>query len=101
MSDSRPRKTPKTQPASAGGPPRPPKRTARGLSDGLPEEPHIDIPDPVVLKELASALGQRPFRIVADVMELARRLVFAGDPLDFETASKIAKKYGFQARHIG
>jgi translation initiation factor IF-2 len=100
MSDSRPGKIPKTQPASAGGPPRPPKKTARGLSDESPEGPHIDIPDPVILKELATALGQRPFRIVADVLELGR-LVFAGDPVDFETATTVAKKYGYQTRHVG
>ena len=100
MSGSRPHKRPKTQPASAGGPPRPPKKTARGLGDESPEGPHIDIPDPVVLKALATALRQRPFRIVADLMELGR-LVFVGDPVDFETASKVAKKYGFQTRHAG
>jgi len=100
MSDSRPDKIPKTQPAFAGGPPRPPKKTARGLSDESPERPHIEIPDPVILKELATALGQRPFRIVTDVMELGR-LTFAVDPVDFETASKVAKKYGFEARHVG
>lgn len=38
MSDSLPDQTPKTQPASAGGPPRPPKKTARGLSDGFPDD---------------------------------------------------------------
>ena len=100
MSDSRSHKRPKTQPASAGGPPRPPKKTARGLGDESAEGPHIDIPDPVILRELATALGQRPFRIVADVLELGR-LVFTGDPVDFETATTIAKKYGYQTRHVG
>ena len=38
MSDSRPDQTPKTQSASAGGPPRPPKKTARGLGDGFPDD---------------------------------------------------------------
>jgi translation initiation factor IF-2 len=70
------------------------------LNDESPEGRQIDIPDPVVLKELATALGQRPFRIVADVMELGR-LAFAGDPLDFQIAATIAKKYGFHARHVG
>ena len=101
MSDSRPHKMPKTQPASSGGPPRPPKKTARGLGDQSPEGPHADLPDPVVLKDLAVALGQRPFRIVADVLEHAHRFVPAGSEVDFETASKIAKKYGFRARHVG
>jgi len=52
------------------------------------------------LKELAAALGQRPFRVVADLMELGR-LVLANDSVDFDTASKVAKKYGFQTRHVG
>jgi mannitol/fructose-specific phosphotransferase system IIA component (Ntr-type) len=38
MSDSQPDQTPKTQPASAGGPPRPPKKTARGLGDEFPDD---------------------------------------------------------------
>jgi hypothetical protein len=99
MSDSRPRKKPKTQPASAGGPPRPPKKTARGLDDGSPEGPHIDIPDPVILEELATALGQKTFWIVADLIQLGL-VVFAGGPVDFETASKVAKKYGYQTRLV-
>jgi hypothetical protein len=63
MSDSSNKKSPNTQPAAAGGPPRPPKKTARDLEDQSPEEPHIDIPDPVVVKDLAAALGQKPFKI--------------------------------------
>jgi len=38
MSDSSSDQTPKTQPASAGGPPRPPKKTARGLGDEFPDD---------------------------------------------------------------
>ena len=48
MSDSQPDQTPKTQPASAGGPPSPPKKTARGLGDGFPDDffgPGVDIVD--------------------------------------------------------
>jgi hypothetical protein len=30
---------PKAQPAPAGGPPRPPKKTARGVEDGSPDDP--------------------------------------------------------------
>ena len=37
MGDSRPDQNPKTQPASAGGPPRPPKKTARGLGGEFPD----------------------------------------------------------------
>jgi translation initiation factor IF-2 len=60
-------------------------------------EKTLELHDPVVLKELASAVGQKPFRIVADVMELGQ-MKFVGDPVDFKTAAKIAKKYGFVAK---
>jgi hypothetical protein len=33
-------------------------------------------------------------------MELGR-FAFAGDPVDFDTAARIAQKYGFNARHPG
>jgi hypothetical protein len=98
MSDSSPGKIPQAQPASAGGgPQQPPKKTVRGLDDPSPEDLHIDIPDRVVLGELAVALKQKQFRIIADVMELGR-FAIAGDPVDFDTAARIAKKYGFKAR---
>jgi mannitol/fructose-specific phosphotransferase system IIA component (Ntr-type) len=38
MNNCRLRQTPKTQPASAGGPPRPPKKTARGLGGEFPDD---------------------------------------------------------------
>ena len=48
MSDSQSDPTPKTQPASAGGPPRPPKKTARGLGDEFPDDyfgPKVNVVD--------------------------------------------------------
>lgn len=48
MSDSRSDQTPKTQPASAGGPPRPPKKTARGLGGEFPDDffgPRVNVVD--------------------------------------------------------
>ena len=96
MSDLRPDETPQAQPASAGSPPRPPKRTARGLGEDSPEGRSIELPDPIVLKDLASALGQRPFNIVADVME-SGQFKSLGDFLEFDVAARVAKKYGFIA----
>ena len=98
MSDSRPQKLPKTQPAGSNGPPRPPKKTARDL-DEPPQEPHIDIPDPVVVRDLASALRKKPFKIIADLMEIGQ---FANvtATVGFQTASKVAWKYGFYARRV-
>jgi len=68
MSDLQPDEIPPTQPASAGSPPRPPKKTARGLEDESPEGRSIEFPDPILLKDLASALGQKLVRVVADLM---------------------------------
>ena len=48
MSDSRSDDAPKTQPASAGGPPRPPKKTVRGLGDDFPDGyfgPNVNVVD--------------------------------------------------------
>ena len=48
MSDSPSDQRPKTQPASAGGPPRPPKKTARGLGDEFPDDcfgPGVNVVD--------------------------------------------------------
>ena len=48
MGDSRPDQSPKTQPASAGGPPRPPKKTARGLGGEFPDDffgPNVNVVD--------------------------------------------------------
>ena len=99
MSNSRPRKIPKTQPASAGGPPRPPKKTARDLADDSPQEPHIDIPDPVVVEDLASALGQKPFIIIGDLMKFGE-FATVRMTVGFETASKVAWVHGFYARRV-
>jgi len=67
------------------------------LEDQPPDEPHIDIPDPVVVRDLASALQQKPFRIIADLMEVGEFANLHGT-VGFETASKVALKYGFYAR---
>jgi mannitol/fructose-specific phosphotransferase system IIA component (Ntr-type) len=48
MSDSRSDQTPKPQAASAGGPPGPPKKTARGLGDEFPDDyfgPKVNVVD--------------------------------------------------------
>ncbi len=98
-----PGKPPKTQPASAGGPPdpppRPPKLTAADLLD--PGEPgkRIFISDYVEVRELAELLGLKPFKVVADILKL-RIFKHPDELIDFPTASKIAKKHGFVAERI-
>jgi len=47
--------------------------------------------------ELAALLGQKPFKFIADLMEIG---VFASvkQTLDFKTISKVARKYGYTAK---
>ena len=55
--------------------------------------------DYVVVKELAELLGLRPFKVVADVMELG---VFkhADEVIDFPTAALVAQKHGYVAERV-
>ena len=97
MSDRSPDQTPQTKPAAAGGPPKPPKKTTKGVGDDSPDHRELEIPDPITVKELAIRLAQRPFIIVADLM-MAGHWCFLNDPLDFELASKVIKKHGFSPK---
>jgi translation initiation factor IF-2 len=63
-------------------------------TSGNGENPTIHIPDPVGVKELAAALGQKPFKIIADTIELNNFQNIHGH-LSFDMASKIAQKYGY------
>jgi len=60
----------------------------------------IRIPDPVVVGVLASALAQKPFKIIADLMEVGVFTNVRG-AVAFETASKVACKYGYTTERIG
>ena len=94
MSEFQQDRIPQTKPAAAGGPPKPPKKTARGLGENQPDNPELEVPDPITVKDLAFRLAQKPFIIVADLM-MAGHCCFPNDPLDFELASKVIRKHGF------
>jgi len=87
---------PETQPSFSGRPPRPPKITARGLEDPDDPEKVICIPDPVVVKDLAAALRVKPFKVVAQIMEL-RQFKTPDDSISFKTAEIIAGRHGYTA----
>ncbi len=55
------------------------------------------VSDHTTVRELAVLLGQKPFKIIADLMELG---VFANvnQPLDFEAISQVASRYGYVAK---
>jgi len=71
-------------------------------SAALPNQPpalkgDLFVPDHTTIKDLGTLLGQKPFKIIADAMELG---VFANvnQPLNFQTISQIAAKYGYTAK---
>jgi len=65
-----------------------------------PLQREITVPAQISVSELATLLGQKPFRIIADLMELG---VFVNvmHLLGFDTASQIATKYGFTLKKSG
>jgi len=98
-----PEKTPETQPAFSGGPPdpppRPPKLTARDLQDPGGEDKTIFAAGYIEVRELAQAMKRKPFKVVADLLEL-KIFKHSEEMIDFETAAKIAQKHGFQVKGI-
>jgi translation initiation factor IF-2 len=96
-------KVPETQPASSGGPPqpppRPPKLTAKDLLEPGAPGRRIFVPDYIEVKDLAGLLGLKPFKVVADVLELGT-FKHADELIDFATAASIARKHGFAAEKI-
>jgi translation initiation factor IF-2 len=98
MSDAVPERIPATQPAFSGRPPGPTKITARDLEDSPPDDPDktIYLLDQVVVRDLASAIGVKPFKIVAELLAM-EQFKNADEVIDFETASVIARKHGYQA----
>src|ERR1035441_7635392 len=57
----------------------------------------IVVREGISVGEFAALLGQKPFNIIADLMELG---VFASlkQVVDFETMRRLARKYGYEAK---
>lgn len=57
----------------------------------------MTVPSRMTVGDLAEALGQKPFQIVGDLMEIG---VFAtvSQQIDFEAISGVARKYGYIAK---
>ena len=50
-----------------------------------------------MVRDLASAIGLKPFKIVADLLALGQ-FKNADEDVSFETASLIARKHGYRAQ---
>ena len=98
-----PEKAPDTQAASSGGPPqpppRPPKLTARDLLEPEESGKRILVADYIEVRELAELLGSKPFKLVAELLEL-RIFKHADELIDFSTATTIAQKHGFSVKKL-
>jgi len=72
----------------------------RGLEDSSPGDSGktVYVLDQMVVKDLASAIGVKPFKIVADLLAL-ERFKNADEAIDFETASIIARKHGVRVNN--
>jgi hypothetical protein len=57
----------------------------------------MTVPAQMTVSELAAALSQKPFRIIADLMGLSI-FVTLEHQLDFDAISRVARKYGFTAK---
>ena len=57
----------------------------------------ITIPDTILVMELAKVAGQKPFKIIADLMQIG---IFANvkQKVRFDAASRVLKKYGIIAK---
>ena len=54
----------------------------------------LGISDPVLVRDLARLLGQKPFVVIGDLMKLGRP-ASANHRIDFKTAAEVARHYGF------
>jgi translation initiation factor IF-2 len=76
-------------------PPEPPRSDLNGQAAKTPNK-SVYLPDPIAVRDLASALGLKPFKVVADLMKM-HLLKSPDDLVDFQTASFVARQNGYQA----
>ena len=100
---SSPERVPKTQPDTSGGPPdpppKPPKLTARDLLEPGDADKTILLAVYIVVKDLAELLGVKPFKVVAELLEL-RQFKHADECIGFDTAAIIAANNRYVAKRI-
>lgn len=57
----------------------------------------VEVPDTIAVRELAALVNQKPFQVIADLMELG---IFGNlnQPLDFSIVSRLVRRYGYAAK---
>jgi len=68
------------------------------MNDGVPEGlgKRIYLTELVAVRDLAAAIGVKPFKVVADLLALGT-FKNADEEIDFETAARIARQHGYRA----
>jgi len=56
----------------------------------------IQLKPPIIVKDLAEKMGLRPFKIIADLINLKVFVANADKAIDLEVAEKICEKHGFR-----
>ncbi len=78
------------------GPAKPGEPTESGPKISLPADAAvITVKPPIVVRELAEQLKQKPFKIIADLMEMGRFFT-VNQAIEENVAQRICAKYGFR-----
>ena len=56
----------------------------------------IHLKPPIIVKDLAEKMGLRPFKIIADLINLKVFVANADKAIDLEVAEKVCEKHGFR-----
>ena len=89
---------PKCKPATVPPGPLPKSKAAPASLAPLPPIiGEIEVPELMTVRQLADVLKQKPWKIMADLMEL-KVMVTVNLPIPIDIIAKVARKYGFTVR---
>ncbi|HSU53154.1 MAG TPA: translation initiation factor IF-2 N-terminal domain-containing protein [Candidatus Dormibacteraeota bacterium] len=74
-----------------------PSKKKSAFSSPKTELGEITIPEKISVAEIAAMIGQKPFKIIADLMQMDVFTTLHAD-IDFEVAAKVLRKYGLIAK---
>jgi translation initiation factor IF-2 len=74
-----------------------PKIPATGPFPILPILGELIVPEHMTVRDLAEGLKQKPFKIIADLMELGS-FANVNQEISFKLIAKVAQKYGYIAK---
>jgi hypothetical protein len=87
----------KPRTATGGEPVRVPRKKAHDSEEREPDGPFVEIPDPIVVADLAALLKLKPFVLIGELMHL-KLFASATTRVGYHTAATVARKCGFRPR---